>query len=134
MNGLRGELNLFRRISETDIQFDIHRTSGEVLLQVYHNSDINRWNFGVDFGNTEGYVVEIRFSINGKNKDFKRFELSEYHALFSQFEGVEPKGAYFKFIEASITDDDMTLFLTKLIHAVYLIENNRMICHISGSK
>lgn len=111
----------FTELDERNLQLDIFRENGQVLIQVFKYSDVKKWDIRPDFGSHDnGYVIEVRFA-NGKTNNkahLKNFENSEIRSRYQDFQELE-KGSYFSFIPTTSTALELQAFILKTIEQVY---------------
>ncbi|MFW5700938.1 MAG: hypothetical protein ACOCWM_04535 [Cyclobacteriaceae bacterium] len=112
-------VDIFKTEDGKNIQLDIFRSNGQVLLQVYRLSDVKEWGL-IDTSNEEGYLIELTFNksktSNRNNKE--RFMFSEYKEKFHRFDKI-PEDSYFYFVPKQIDSTEFSNLIMKLIKDVY---------------
>lgn len=100
---------------------DFFRTNGQVLAQLYGYKAIKSFRTQLNFGDEDGYIIELYFFKAKTNncENERRFLLSDYYSMFKQFEGIEPKGAYFSFLKSDISDEYFGEFLEEMLRTIY---------------
>jgi len=128
----KSTLKIFRNGGRPNTQMDFLRDNGQVLMQVYSYKEVKFWRPDLDFGDDDGYIMELYFTKSKTDNDenYKRFCFSEFYSNFKTFDSIKPKGAYFSFLGKEISDDNFSEIVTGLLRKIY--GEIPMECHVHG--
>lgn len=106
--------------NESNMQLDIFRRNGNILLQGYRYEDVKKWGLEIDFGNTDGVVFELMFSPAkaGNHLNLERFENSVFKEKFKSFERVS-QNSCFCFFSTQTSINDISRSISDLLNTVY---------------
>ena len=107
----------FTEIDERNLQLDIFRDNGRVLIQVFKYSDVKGWNNPPVFDATQGYVSVLHFS-GSKDKNLKNFQNSKVFEYYHSFDSFG-KHFYCSFTPTTSTPMELQAFLLRTIKEVY---------------
>lgn len=117
-------INTFFSSKERDLQLDFFRSNGQVLLQVYKQYDVNKWDLEFNSTDKNATVLEICFHRDktDNKENFDRFCKSDYCKDFLELE----KNSYFYRIESTTSSEKVKDFLLKLIFSIYKLEDKKI--------
>ncbi len=107
----------------TNAQFDIHHTNGQVLMQVFNQSDVKLWNLPVelDFYKDGGIVIDLTFNKHkdDNTKNFKRFQTAPFYEKFILLEEGKTVKSYFHTIPNTVSLTLLADTLLNILQTVY---------------
>ena len=106
--------------TEQNVQLDIFRENGQVLMQVYKQKDVTKWELGVELVDKNGFVNEITFHPNkSKNKEnIKRFLESELYKKFNKYDSIE-QNSYFIGIPSNWNIKNIEDIILKILSDIF---------------
>ncbi len=106
--------------TEQNVQLDIFRENGQVLMQVYKQKDVTKWELGVELVDKNGFVIEITFHPNkSKNKEnIKRFLESELYKKFNKYDSIE-QNSYFIGIPSNWNIKNIEDIILKILSDIF---------------
>ena len=117
---LNQAIGSFIESNERNLQLDIFRKNGEVLLQMFKQSDVTKWGLDIKVADDMGFVVQLLFHKNktGNKESYQRFLESN---CFNDFKKIDFHGqnAYFMGIPSGVSLDVIEEKLHKILSRVY---------------
>jgi len=109
---------------EKNVQLDLFRENGQVLLQLYKQSDVNNWGYNINLTDEKGLVLELSFNNAKQNNkyNFKRFKESIYIESFRTFPKVE-QNSFFIGFSGHESVEYIVSHVLDIIKTVYELEN-----------
>ena len=124
-------IKAFVKSKEENVQLDIFRQNGEVLLQIYKQKDAINWNLGVELDDINGYVAELYFN-KGKTNNENNFIQFQKSSLFEEFK--RPKNSneqYYYEISSTLSKRDIENVILHILNSAYNLENEEVFIRVS---
>ena len=116
-NSFSETLTKFMILQKDKLQLDFLRKNGQVLIQLFRQSDMLDWNIDFKIKDTKGYCMVLFFNKNKENS-FSRFQRTDSFEsyIYSKSLGVD---AYFKMISNNISLNSLGDECFNVIQEVY---------------
>ncbi|CAM1351018.1 hypothetical protein [Tenacibaculum halocynthiae] len=104
-----------------NLQLDVFRSNGQVLMQLYKQRDVNLWDLNFDFPDDKAIVIEVSFHKDklDNSKNLSNFKSSK---LFEKFTEVE-KNDYFLRLRGNTDTIEVYKVVMKIVNDVYSLKN-----------
>lgn len=110
----------FIESNERNMQLDIFRKNGEVLLQIFKQTDVKGWGLGINITDNKGFVVQLLFH-KDKTRNEENYKSFQNSSCFNNFEKINFHGqnAYFMGIPSKIGLDSFESEIYNILNQVY---------------
>jgi hypothetical protein len=113
-------VKLFLKSNNRNIQLDIFRINGEVLMQIFRKRDVKSWSWGIDYMDDDGCIIDLTFNKQKTNNEqnLKRFENSDFYKFFKIKPSRIGKSFYIDIAE-SWNNTDLENYIFQIISVIY---------------
>jgi len=120
-------LNTFLQSNEKGIQFDIFRSNKQVLLQVYRQYDVERWQDGFSLTDSKGIIIELHFHKDktDNEENLERFKDSDLFGRFEQL-SVQGQSSYFLGVGSNTPNSEIGDCIWEIINVIYSLSDERI--------
>ncbi|MBT33128.1 MAG: hypothetical protein CMO01_26000 [Thalassobius sp.] len=109
---------------ERNLQFDFFRNNGQVLFQVFKQSDVKKWEVKFDLDDGKGFIIIMIFN-RSKIDNTSVFDIFQKNAIFKHFHKIDfyKQNTYYMNFPSSSELFELNKVINNLINEIFEIDD-----------